>query len=181
MPSLNKLGTVKVPLLVEIELVPVVTVPPLKATAVVAVAAFPVQDPEDPLTFPVTLPVKLALTVVAVMVPPDDDEVPLLKLVAVVAVAAFPVQDPEDPLTFPVTLPVKDPENVADTVPETVSFPVMANVPPDGIILLMVEDKETGDPTVDPQGLILVDVLSPVNISSELLDIYVNVENFRLI
>ena len=178
MPSLNKLGTVKVPLLVEIELVPVVTVPPLKATAVVAVAAFPVQDPEDPLTFPVTLPVKLALTVVAVMVPPDDDEVPLLKSVAVVAVAAFPVQEPEDPLTFPVTLPVKDPENVADTVPETVSFPVMANVPPDGIILLMVEDKETGD---DPQGLILVDVLSPVNISSELLDIYVNVENFHLI
>ena len=178
MPSLNKLGTVKVPLLVEIELVPVVTVPPLKATAVVAVAAFPVQDPEDPLTFPVTLPVKLALTVVAVMVPPDDDEVPLLKLVAVVAVAAFPVQDPEDPLTFPVTLPVKDPENVADTVPETVSFPVMANVPPDGIILLMVEDKETGD---DPQGLILVDVLSPVNISSELLDIYVNGENFHRI
>ena len=130
MPSLNKLGTVKVPLLVEIELVPVVTVPPLKATAVVAVAAFPVQDPEDP-------------------------------------------------LTFPVTLPVKGPENVvADTVPDTVSFPVMANVPPDGIILLMVEDKETGD---DPQGLILVDVLSPVNISSELLDIYVNGENFRLI
>ena len=129
MPSLNKLGTVKVPLLVEIELVPVVTVPPLKATAVVAVAAFPVQDPEDP-------------------------------------------------LTFPVTLPVKDPENVADTVPETVSFPVMANVPPDGIILLMVEDKETGD---DPQGLILVDVLSPVNISSELLDIYVNGENFHRI
>ena len=128
MPSLN-VGTVKVPLLVEIELVPVVTVPPLKATAVVAVAAFPVQDPEDP-------------------------------------------------LTFPVTLPVKDPENVADTVPETVSFPVMANVPPDGIILLMVEDKETGD---DPQGLILVDVLSPVNISSELLDIYVNGENFHRI
>ena len=180
MPSLN-VGTVKVPLLVEIELVPVVTVPPLKSTDVVAVEAFPVQDPEDPLTFPVTLPVKLALTVVALIVPPDDDEVPLLKLVAVVAVAAFPVQDPEDPLTFPVTLPVKDPENVADTVPETVSFPVMANVPPDGIILLMVEDKETGDPTVDPQGLILVDVLSPVNISSELLDIYVNVENFRLI
>ena len=130
MPSLNKLGTVKVPLLVEIELVPVVTVPPLKATAVVAVAAFPVQDPEDP-------------------------------------------------LTFPVTLPVKGPENVvADTVPDTVSFPVMANVPPDGIILLMVEDKETGD---DPQGLILVDVLSPVNISSELLDIYVNGENFHRI
>ena len=153
-------------------------VPLLKLVAVVAVAAFPVQDPEDPLTFPVTLPVKLALTVVAVMVPPDDDEVPLLKLVAVVAVAAFPVQDPEDPLTFPVTLPVKDPENVADTVPETVSFPVMANVPPDGIILLMVEDKETGD---DPQGLILVDVLSPVNISSELLDIYVNGENFHRI
>ena len=177
MPSLN-VGTVKVPLLVEIELVPVVTVPPLKATDVVAVEAFPVQDPEDPLTFPVTLPVKLALTVVALIVPPDDDEVPLLKLVAVVAVAAFPVQEPEDPLTFPVTLPVKDPENVADTVPETVSFPVMANVPPDGIILLMVEDKETGD---DPQGLILVDVLSPVNISSELLDIYVNGENFHRI
>ena len=178
MPSLNKLGTVKVPLLVEIELVPVVTVPPLKATDVVAVEAFPVQDPEDPLTFPVTLPVKLALTVVALIVPPDDDEVPLLKLVAVVAVAAFPVQEPEDPLTFPVTLPVKDPENVADTVPETVSLPVMVNVPPDGIILLMVEDKETGD---DPQGLILVDVLSPVNISSELLDIYVNGENFHRI
>ena len=128
-PSLN-VGTFKVPLLVEIELVPVVTVPPLKATAVVAVAAFPVQDPEDP-------------------------------------------------LTFPVTLPVNGPENVvADTVPETVSFPVMVNVPPDGIILLMVEDKETGD---DPQGLILVDVLSPVNISSELFDIYVNGENFHLI
>ena len=86
MPSLNKLGTVKVPLLVEIELVPVVTVPPLKATAVVAVAAFPVQDPEDPLTFPVTLPVKLALTVAALIVPPD-----LLNPVLIVgAVIVFP-------------------------------------------------------------------------------------------
>ena len=86
MPSLNKLGTVKVPLLVEIELVPVVTVPPLKATAVVAVAAFPVQDPEDPLTFPVTLPVKLALTVAALIVPPD----PLNPVLIVGAVIVFP-------------------------------------------------------------------------------------------
>ena len=84
-PSLN-VGTVKVPLLVEIELVPVVTVPPLKATDVVAVEAFPVQDPEDPLTFPVTLPVKLALTVAALIVPPD-----LLNPVLIVgAVIVFP-------------------------------------------------------------------------------------------
>ena len=61
-------------------------VPLLKLVAVVAVAAFPVQDPEDPLTFPVTLPVKLALTVAALIVPPD-----LLNPVLIVgAVIVFP-------------------------------------------------------------------------------------------
>jgi len=103
----------------------------------------------------VKFPLKFPLKVVAVTVPPEEEEVPLLKLVAVVAVAAFPVHDPEDPVTlpvtfpvtFPVTLPVKGPENdVAVTVPETfalpdtVSFPVMANVPPEGVMLLMMED-----------------------------------------
>ena len=76
----------------------VVTVP-----AVVAVDALPDNAPEK---------------VVAVTVPPLDDEVPLLKFVAVVAVAAFPVVLPEEPETLPVTLPVNAPKKVvAVTVP----------------------------------------------------------------
>lgn len=44
--------------------------PPARFVAVVAdvaVAEFPVQDPEDPETFPVTSPVRFAVTVVAVI------------------------------------------------------------------------------------------------------------------
>ena len=37
--------------------------------ASVAVAEFPVQDPEDPEVLPVTLPVKLPTNVVAVAIP----------------------------------------------------------------------------------------------------------------
>ena len=52
-----------------------VTVPPedeeVPLLKLVAVAAFPVQDPDEPLTFPVTFPVKAALTVAALIVPPD--------------------------------------------------------------------------------------------------------------
>jgi len=101
-------------------LVPVVTVPPLSATAVVAVKAFPVHDPELPVTFPVTFPVNAPVKVVAVTVPAEEEEVPLLKLVAVVAVAAFPVHEPELAVAFPVTFPVKGPlKPVAYTEPVT--------------------------------------------------------------
>jgi hypothetical protein len=81
------------------------------------------------------------------------------------------------PVTFPVTFPVKGPENaVAVTVPETfslpdtVSFPVMANVPPDGVMLLMIEDTDgaVGENAFNP-----VVVLSPTKISPVLLDIYI--------
>ena len=63
-----------------------------------------------------------------------------------VAVAALPVQEPDDPLILPVTLPVNDPMNDEEVnVPDTVSSPVIANVPPEGIIELMVEEE-----TIDP-------------------------------
>jgi hypothetical protein len=84
------------------------------------------------------LPLKLPENVVAVTVPPEELDVPLLKLVAV-------------PVTFPVIVPVTVKFEEMD------SLPVMANVPPEGVIALMVD--ETG-PTY---GLRLVEVFSPVN------------------
>ena len=89
-------------------------------------------------------PLKLPENVVAVTVPPDELEVPLLKLVAV-------------PVTFPVIVPVTVKFDEMD------SLPVMANVPPEGVIALMVE--ETGP----KYGFKFVDVFSPVNKSFALI------------
>ena len=44
----------------------------LAVSSIVAVAALPVQDPEEPDVLPVTLPVKAPLKVVAVTIPARD-------------------------------------------------------------------------------------------------------------
>ena len=87
----------------------------------VAVAALPVVLPEEPETLPVTFPVRAPKNVVAVTVPPLDDEVPLLKFVAVVAVDALPV-------TLPVTLPVNGPEKAVELVVPVTAAPVEESV-----------------------------------------------------
>jgi len=150
-------------------LVPVVTVPPLSATAVVAVKAFPVHDPELPVTFPVTFPVNAPVKVVAVTVPAEEEEVPLLKLVAVVAVAAFPVHvpavvavaafpvhEPELPEVSPVTFPVNGPMNAPPyTFPTIPAPPAIRNAPVIVLLAGVVSDVVIGVVKLD-------EVLPPV-------------------
>ena len=100
----------------------------------VAVAAFPVVDPDEPVTLPeigfvtvrfVSVPtevsdevVTVAFNVVPVKVPAaaatvifevPSKETPLMvrAVCKAVAVAAFPVVEPDDPETFPVTFPTR--------------------------------------------------------------------------
>jgi len=105
----------------------------------VAVALFPVHEPDDPLAFPVTFPVNGPENPVAVSKPLDelnarllpdlggkspvaavtktgkqvvsDDSSATVIFVTAVAVAALPVHEPEEPDAFPVTFPVSGPLN----------------------------------------------------------------------
>ena len=119
----------------------------VRVAAEVAVAEFPVHEPEEPEVLPVTLPVNAPANPVAVKMPllelnaklePDlgakspvaavvnngKQVVSLLSsatvtFVDVVAVALFPVQLPALPLAFPVTFPVNAPAKpVAVKIPE---------------------------------------------------------------
>ena len=71
---------------------------PEQAAALVAVAALPVQEPEEPETFPVTLPVSAPENVVAVTAPVNNESLTgyvdsslLSKIIVPVGVLALPV------------------------------------------------------------------------------------------
>ena len=88
----------------------------------VAVAAFPVVDPELPLTFPVTLPVTLPVKspVTLPVIVPEAEIVPT-------EIFGVPVKF-DAKLAVPVTLPVKGPlKAFAVTVPVAVKSPPVFN------------------------------------------------------
>jgi hypothetical protein len=83
------------------------TPPMLRAVCrVVAVAALPVEEPEDPETLPVTLPVKFAVIVPAAKLPEVSRATiaeAVLALVAVVAALGIVVDAVMDPVPVPYT------------------------------------------------------------------------------
>ena len=81
----------------------------LAVSNIVAVAALPVQDPDEPDALPVTLPVKAPLNVVAVTIPAIDAAAPTILVTSMDG----------EPLR-PVAVPVKGPEN-----PVAVATPVI--------------------------------------------------------
>ena len=99
----------------------------------VALAAFPVQEPDEPEQSPVIEALIVAGSFIVTLAEPSNDAaVPVLvaeesctlmvlAVASLVAVAAFPVQEPEEPEQFPVTLPVNGPAN-----PVAVRMPVPA-------------------------------------------------------